>query len=65
MHSVLAGTELPVWPLPSASFGAGVAARLPGSVRPAGSEAVVVVTDPALAATTVAAAVLAALLLAC
>jgi alcohol dehydrogenase len=61
MLSALAGTELSISPSPPASFGAGAVARLPGSVRSTGSEAVVVVTDAALAATPVVATVLAVL----
>lgn len=61
MLSALAGTELSISPSPPASFGAGAVAKLPGSVRSTGSEAVVVVTDAALAATPVVATVLAVL----
>jgi alcohol dehydrogenase len=61
MLSALAGIELQLSPSPPASFGAGAVAELPGSVRSTGSEAVVVVTDAALAATPVVATVLAVL----
>ena len=61
MLSALAGIELQLSPSPPASFGAGAVAKLPGSVRSTGSEAVVVVTDAALAATPVVATVLAVL----
>jgi hypothetical protein len=61
MRFVLAGTELSISRSPSGSLGVSAVARLPGSVRSTGSEAVVVVTDAAPAAATV----LAALLFAC
>jgi alcohol dehydrogenase len=57
MNAGLAGTELVISPAPAAHFGAGAAARLPGIVRGAGRDAVVLVTDAALAATPVVAGV--------
>ena len=59
--SPLAGSELVISPTPTAYFGAGAAGRLPGVVRGAGGDAVVVVTDAALAATEVVAGVTAVL----
>jgi alcohol dehydrogenase len=61
MLSALAGVELQLSPSPPAWFGAGAVVKLPGIVRSTGSEAVVVVTDAALAATPVVARVLAVL----
>ncbi len=49
--SAIAGTEIAITPTPSAYFGSGAVARLPGILSGAGSEAAVVVTDAALAAT--------------
>ncbi|HTS96841.1 MAG TPA: iron-containing alcohol dehydrogenase [Streptosporangiaceae bacterium] len=57
----LAGSELLISPTPTAYFGAGAAGRLPGVVRGVGGDAVVVVTDAALAATGVVASITAAL----
>jgi alcohol dehydrogenase len=53
----IAGTEIVIAPTPQAHFGAGAVAQLPGLVRATGSDAAVVVTDAALAATPVAASV--------
>jgi alcohol dehydrogenase len=50
-------SELIISPTPRAHFGAGAIAGLPGIVRGAGGDAVVVITDAALAATPVVAAV--------
>jgi alcohol dehydrogenase len=47
----LAGAELVITPTPAAHFGIGAAARLPGIVRGTGRDAVVLVTDAALAVT--------------
>ena len=46
----LASSELVITPTPAAHFGAGAIARLPGIIRGAGRDAVVLVTDAALAA---------------
>jgi alcohol dehydrogenase len=51
MNAGLAGTELLISPAPAAHFGAGAVARLPGIVRDAGRDIVVLVTDAGLAAT--------------
>ena len=51
MDAGLAGTELLISPAPAAHFGAGAVARLPGIVRDAGRDIVVLVTDAGLAAT--------------
>jgi alcohol dehydrogenase len=53
----LGRTELVLPPTPSAHFGAGAVGKLPGIVRGTGADAVVVVTDAALAATPVVASV--------
>jgi alcohol dehydrogenase len=57
MNAGLAAAVLVISPAPVAHFGAGAAARLPGIVRGAGRDTVVLVTDAALAATPVVAAV--------
>jgi alcohol dehydrogenase len=57
MNAGLAAAVLVLSPAPVAHFGAGAAARLPGIVRGAGRDTVVLVTDAALAATPVVAAV--------
>jgi alcohol dehydrogenase len=57
MSAGLAGAELVITPTPAAHFGAGAAGRLPGIVRGTGRDAVVLVTDAALAATPVPAGV--------
>jgi len=59
--TAIAGTEITIVPTPEAHFGAGAVSKLPGLVRATGSEAAVVVTDAALAATPVVASVTAAL----
>ncbi|HTW00128.1 MAG TPA: iron-containing alcohol dehydrogenase [Streptosporangiaceae bacterium] len=51
MDAGLAGTELLISPAPAAHFGVGAVARLPGIVRDAGRDIVVLVTDAGLAAT--------------
>jgi alcohol dehydrogenase len=61
MPSRVAGSEIEIGPTPNAHFGAGVVGKLPGIVRGLGCDAVVVVTDAALAATPVVARVTAAL----
>ncbi len=57
MLSAVADAELAINPTPTAHFGAGAIAKLPGIVRGTGSTAVVVVTDAALAASPVIATV--------
>jgi len=57
VHDAIAGTEIAITPTPSAYFGSGVVARLPGLLSSTGSDAAVVVTDAALAATPVVASV--------
>ncbi|HEX4659148.1 MAG TPA: iron-containing alcohol dehydrogenase [Streptosporangiaceae bacterium] len=57
MVSPLAGSEIVIAPTPTAHFGAGAVGKLPGIARGLGSQAVVVVTDAALAATPVVARV--------
>jgi alcohol dehydrogenase len=52
-HAGLAGAGLVISPTPAAHFGAGAAGRLPAIVRGTGRDAVVLVTDAALAATPV------------
>jgi alcohol dehydrogenase len=61
MLSRVAGSEIVIGPTPNAHFGAGAVGKLPGIVRGLGGDAVVVVTDAALAATPVVARVTAAL----
>jgi alcohol dehydrogenase len=56
MPPAVAGTEITISPAPAAHFGAGAIGKLPGLVRGTGREAVVVVTDAALAASPVVAA---------
>ena len=57
MNTGLAATELLISPAPAAHFGAGAITRLPGIVRGTGRDAVLLVTDAALAATPVVAEV--------
>ncbi len=57
MLSPLAGSEIVISSTPTAHFGAGAVGKLPGIARGLGSQAVVVVTDAALAATPVVARV--------
>jgi alcohol dehydrogenase len=61
MPSRVAGSEIVIGPTPNAHFGAGAVGKLPGIVRGLGCDAVVVVTDAALAATPVVARVTGAL----
>jgi alcohol dehydrogenase len=61
MPSAIAGTEIVIAPTPRAQFGVGAVGQLPGIVRGTGSDAAVVVTDAALAATPVIASVVSAL----
>ena len=61
MPSPLAGTQIVYTPLPTAHFGAGSIAALPGIVRGTGGTAVALVTDAALAGTPVVAAAAAVL----
>ena len=57
MTSPLAGTQIVFSPLPTAHFGAGAIAALPGIVRATGGHAVALITDAALAGTPVVTAV--------
>ena len=61
MLSPVAGSEIVIAPTPHAHFGAGAVGKLPGVVRGSGSDAVVVVTDAALAGTPVVGSVTAVL----
>jgi alcohol dehydrogenase len=61
MPSAIAGTEIVIAPTPRAQFGAGAVGQLPSLVRATGSEAALVVTDAALAATPVVGSVTGAL----
>ena len=57
VHSAIAGTEIAITPTPAAHLGSGALGKLPGILVGTGSDAVVVVTDAALAATPVVARV--------
>ena len=57
VHSAIAGTEIAITPTPAAYLGSGAVGKLPGILGSTGSDAAVVVTDAALAATPVVASV--------
>ena len=61
MLSAIAASQLAIAPTPHAHFGIGAIGRLPGVLRDAGGDAVLVVTDAALATTPVIASVTGAL----
>jgi alcohol dehydrogenase len=57
VHAAVAETEFAITPTPAAYLGSGAVAKLPGILRGTGSDAAVVITDAALAATPVVACV--------
>lgn len=57
VHAAVAGTEIAITPTPAAYLGSGAVAKLPGILAGTGSDAAVVITDAALAATPVVACV--------
>jgi alcohol dehydrogenase len=57
VHAAVAETEIAITPTPAAYLGSGAVAKLPGILRGTGSDAAVVITDAALAATPVVACV--------
>jgi alcohol dehydrogenase len=57
VHSVIAGTEIAITPTPAAYVGSGAVGKLSGILSGTASDAAVVVTDAALAATPVVASV--------